>query len=229
MKNTRKNEIASASRGRTPAQRARNHNRGETLIEVLMSLSVLSILLLPSGQIFQNSIRNTDANRKELIAAALAEEALATMDGIARTNILRFSPKANVCWNAKPGHSVLTDEANSVNNCENNAIAEGWHKLGVDLTNSLRPPTLELAPNPFDPSNPAEEYRLKLNGDPLIYTHSDAGSSTPFYRSIEIRYADLTQPSNDNSQDAMKIIVTVAFRAAGQMKKVTIPALIKPE
>lgn len=136
------------------------HHRAETLIEVLMSLSVLMIMLVPASALNIQSIRSTAMGRHNLIATGLVEEGVGIMGGIRSTNLRRFSPKALQCWNTKPSY---TDTAN----CElpANRIAAESYTLGGDTLSPLLPIELSLQAAPLDVANPQAAYELKLDED----------------------------------------------------------------
>lgn len=203
----------------------RKNNTAESLIEVIIAVSVITTILVPASGLYVTSLRNTSINRNDLIAATLAEEGLEVMRHIRDTNFLRFSPKASECWNTKPDHTDL-------DGCENNTITAGSYKLIRDnltlkwrLENSSPPLTPEL----IKPSDSFYQLKLDLNPNPScdspslasgtpchnhfindthLYNHT-RGTSTIFYRSITIEYF----PAPPTPTQGMKVISLVRYRS----------------
>lgn len=147
-------------------------NRAETLIEVIIAVSILMVIMAPASALYISSTRTIAGNRNDLIAAALAEEGIEMVRNMRDTNLLRFSPKATNCWNTRPEHEDLS-------NCEaaGNKIAAGRYRLTLNpstLAWELKEPVpsesqlAEPADNPADSILAAgniEEYRLRHDLD----------------------------------------------------------------
>ena len=75
---------------------------GETLIEVMIAISVLVLVMVPVAELNIKATRNNAYNRDHLVAENLATEVLEIIRGIRATNLLLFIAKENLCWNTKP-------------------------------------------------------------------------------------------------------------------------------
>ena len=88
--------------------------KGETLIEIVMSLGVLTIGIMLASTIMGSSIRNLNASKNRVIAVNIAREGLEAMRNIRDTNWMRYNSMKRDCWNHMP--TLEIDEK-----CENNA------------------------------------------------------------------------------------------------------------
>lgn len=177
----------------------------ETLIEILIAVSVLMIALAPAGALYVNSIKDTAMNRDFLVAETLAEEGIELVKNIRDTNALRFSSKAKECWNAKL-------EAD-INNCGTEKIGEGFYRISMDLLSANFPVKLESQSAGFDSSAPQDGYKLKLDTSGL-YDYGLSGSETNFFREINIQYP-ASAPDN-----IMFVSSRVFFKSGAEFKEV---------
>lgn len=105
--------------------------RGETILEVVIAVSVIMVILAPASGLYIASVRTSANNRNDLTAAALAEEGIEIVRNIRDTNFIKFSNKARDCWNTVSGH---TDAATC--DAAANKIAEGSYQLSVNVDNT---------------------------------------------------------------------------------------------
>lgn len=161
------------------------HHRGETILEVLIAVSVLMLIMAPASGLYIASTRNIATNRNDLIAASVAEEGIEMVRNIRDTNFLRFSQKATECWNSKPEHSDLAT-------CETQTIAAGAYRLTLDIASFNW--TLEISgsgdslTDQLNDPTKDDFYRLKLDPTTHLYSHT-VGDDTAFYREIVISYS----------------------------------------
>lgn len=97
--------------------------KGETLIEVIISLGVLMITLGYSGTLIASTTAQMGLNRDHIIASNLAKEGIEIMRNMIGTNLFRLKSDIENCWNAgfKADGSQITD----VEDCENNLFGGG--------------------------------------------------------------------------------------------------------
>ncbi len=89
--------------------------RGETLLEVIVAISVLMIVLGPASGLFVASVHTVGQNRNDLVAAALAEEGIEMVRNMRDSNFMQFSTKVAQCWNAAlgtPAAEITIDNCN---------------------------------------------------------------------------------------------------------------------
>lgn len=175
-------------------------NSGETLIEVMIAISVLIIIMAPTSALNVQAIRNNAYNRDHLVAENLAAEGLEIMRGIRDTNLLRFISKETLCWNTKPEYKE-TDKCDKSENLIKNGsyiIKETIGSPEVELVLKADDPL----PDDFKPADDSE-YQLKDN----------AGKPTNFYREIYMEYS--------TSKKTMFISSRVFFKNGAKVKKVT--------
>ena len=82
---------------------------GETLIEVLIAVSVLIIVMTPSAALVMQSTRSTAYARDNLIAMSLADEGIELMNNIRDANFLKFGEKFDLCWDTRPDYNDNND------------------------------------------------------------------------------------------------------------------------
>lgn len=184
---------------------------GETLIEVMIAISVLVLVMVPAAELNIKATRNNAYNRDHLVAENLATEGLEIMRGIRDTNLLRFIAKENLCWNTKPDF-----KDKDMDKCEEegNLIKNGSYIIKEDIGSpdiELIWKALDSLPDDFSPSDDSE-YRLKLDSSTKIYSH-DIGDPTNFYREVYIDYS--------TSKKTMFISSRVFFKNGAKIKKIT--------
>ncbi len=182
-------------------------NSGETLIEVIIAVSVFVIIMGAAAGMHVNSIRTTAMNRNDIQAELLADDGIEFIRNILGTNFLRFAPKAGQCWNTKLTHT-------NIETCDQalNKIPAGSYRVAMDPTSSALPIVLSAAADfgiaPFDANNPNAWYQIKLD-DQLNFYNYHRGTDSVFFHTIQISYPD---------PDLMQVISTVAFRAGKDMR-----------
>lgn len=197
--------------------------RAETILEVVIAVSVIMVILAPASGLYIASVRTSANNRSDLAAAALAEEGIEIMRNIRDTNFIKFSNKARDCWNTVSGHT-------DTGTCDDaaNKIAGGSYRLSVnvdqDSADYLKWTLSESAViggdaalNPNLTGASDGNYRLSLDaldsaectglGEPpgchvhfqddthaYYHTAGAAGVESPFYREITIENVNLWDP-----------------------------------
>lgn len=216
---------------------------GESLLEVVVAVSMIMIVLAPAGEIFISSMRNTGTNRHAVVAEGLAQEGVEVMRGFAGSNLLKFSPKAELCWNTAPGHENL-------DTCETNTIA--GDSLSKKAFRLMRNPNtfefgLEEVPAGF--SDMSESFRLRQDVEtpdnpactaPNLPEHcsfhtsvyfssidpefANRGQPSPFYRALLIEYLDLNADSA--ADNIMRVTSIVQYRNGSKVKTVKLALLL---
>lgn len=178
---------------------------GETLIEVLIAISVLIIVMVPSAALVMQSTRSTAYTRDNLIAMSLADEGIELMNNIRDANALKFGEKFDSCWDTKPDY-------NGKNDCEKNKIAQdGFYKISMDLSKKNFPIALTLMGGDFNKSAPSDKYKLKFNKESGLYNY-DKGDDTNFWRVLKIKYSE--------SKQSMYISSRIFFKNGTDLKEI---------
>lgn len=206
---------------------------GETLIEVVIAVSILTLISSTASGLFINSIHHTAANYHDLIAGNLAEDGIEMINRMHYNNFLRFSSKASLCWNTKPEHADLAD-------CDDagNKILAGSHRLALDADSlhwTLERLGDDLLPVDVLPASDSS-YRLKLDeipeacpvgvspdpavcgphkhfmNDTHLYNHA-RGSDANFYREIFIEY--------DASAELLEATSAVFFNVGTKVRRIS--------
>lgn len=79
-----------------------NKQRGETILEIVISMSVLTIGITLASTVMGSALRNMNASKNRVIAVNVAREGLEAMRNIRDTNWLKYSSKKRECWNHEP-------------------------------------------------------------------------------------------------------------------------------
>lgn len=186
-------------------------SRGETLLEVIVALLVLTIGSASATSLIVTSIRANQFNKDSLIALNLAQEGIEYMRNLRDTNWIKFSANTKGCWNMKP----------AVVSCSNadripEAVSDGGYALGfesvdkigskinkvLNLSDGIDAAEAGYAIKYFDIDTTVDSDGLDRNNngnfkdDDLDYQGSffanpgvaTAVDTTRFYRSISIEY-----------------------------------------
>ncbi len=166
---------------------------GETLLEVVIAVSMIMIIIAPTAAIYTTGIQTLSYSKEDLIAESLAEEGLELMRGFRDNNLIKFAQKGGECWDAKP-------EQTELEGCEAVGISDGSYIFDGEgvLKNISMPAEPFLTPNNFG-SDTSADYKISDN----------------FYREIFIK-----KLSWDGNQDAMKVLSRVFYVAGGKIKQI---------
>lgn len=202
---------------------ARKNCNAESLIEVIIALGILLLVIGPAGALYTSSMRNTTVNRDKLVAEALADSGIEIVRNMRDTNLLRFSPKASLCWNAKPELPTVSALEDGLDSCElpENKISAGSYRLIMDSGFNWTLDGIQDTALASDFNPPADSpYRLKLDSSNNFYNHA-SGSYTNFYREIFISYSP--------GGKSLKAASTVFFRAGSNVYRVRRATFLTPE
>lgn len=201
---------------------------GETLLEVVISISVLMIAMTPASGAIISSIRNTALNRNNVIATPFAREGLAMVRFFRDSNLMNFSADKENCWNMKPKPDLngCSNENNKIGNTSDVTNEQHFRLTTNPDTDKwdLETETADLLATPGSQGN-IERYRLKQddglmpNGElrpgfyfspppELLGLNPIRGTDTQFFRQINIKYTDF---DGDSVPDAMKVTAIVSF------------------
>lgn len=183
--------------------------KGETLIEVLIAVSILALIVMPASALYVQSSFNIAINKNDLIATTIAESGIEVIRGFRDTNLLKFSSKTVDCWNAKPNH-------NDIDNCEDDKIEPGFYQLNLNI-NTLNWELISASTGlSADLSKPTDaDYRLKLFNN--LYNYK-TGTDTDFYHEITIENIELADKYDGH--DAIKIVSRVLYRLGNKIHTV---------
>ncbi len=194
----------------------KTRHTGETILEVLVAVVLLSSILIAAFSILNRAISTNVNVKNRVIALNIAREGLEGVRNIRDTNWLKYSGDRRnkwLCWDTKdvdcdtgslktfddaatfsganPFSSMIIDfepDKNRYFMCQTN-------ENGNCTNNSITQGDVDLTMGPsFWPS-----YRLYWDPDTERYTHNDLDNSnevaSPFYRQIKIR---IENPYEDN-------------------------------
>lgn len=167
---------------------------GETLLEVVIAVSMIMIIIAPTAAIYTTGIQTLSYSKEDLTAESLAEEGLELVRGFRDNNLIKFAQKGGECWNAEP-------EQTELEGCEAAGISGGSYAITADA--------FENIPTPVAPVTPV------LTIDNLESKGTDYKISDGFYREIFIK-----KLSWNGNYDAMKVLSRVFYTAGGKIKQI---------
>ena len=173
--------------------------RGETILEAVIAISVLMIVMVPASGMVVDSIRGSAGNRDNITADDLAVSGLELVQHVRDSNFRKFSSKPE-CWDTAPDHVDITT-------CDANKILSGSYTLSAD-SNFSQWTFLKIQNNPLPDDFDLSDSNYQLSGN-----------QTAFYREIFMEH----QPN-----EAIKAASRVFFRNGAQVKKVFRSALFYP-
>lgn len=207
---------------------ASKSNRGETLIEVIIALTVLIMGTVGSLHLLGVAGKNNQITKEKVLATDLAREGIEAVRSIRDTNWLRFAGERRVCWN-----NLDSNACNDVNNdgvadtpIENNRayIAKldlgnfRWQLSDGGISDRLNLGDGEIANDAV--------YRLKLNPVTGLYSHT-GGDDSPYYREIYTEYLEANQSAASASgANILRVTARVQWLDRGQLGEITLTAII---
>lgn len=190
--------------------------RGETIIEVLVALLVVTIGSATATSLILTSMRATQFNKDSLVALNLAQEGLEYMRNLRDTNWLKFSGNTQGCWNTIPNSATCDASGGTTALAATDATKA--YALGLNasamtnltmvaaplsLSGGVTPSVAPYQLNYYDLSptvdsdgtnrgiagltNLTDDYDYMGSG----YTGQTAVNPTRFYRSINVTYFKL--------------------------------------
>jgi len=157
-------------------------NRGESLVEVLVAVGILTIVLGTSFMLLNRGISTNISIKNKIIAINIAREGIEGVRNIRDTNWLKYSGDRRNKW--------LYDEA-SVDN-----VSFSNKMYSIDLEESYNRFILKINPisellDLKDTSKDFSLYRLYKKNNSFKYTHDPFFDSSPnlatiFYRQIQL-------------------------------------------
>lgn len=214
-----------------------HRSKGETILEVLVAVVMLSSILISAFTILNRAISTNVNVKNRVIALNIAREGIEAVRNVRDTNWLKYSGDKRekwLCWDAPgvdcdDGVSVLTfdDAIDFTDGSGYKAMIvdfnETYNRYFICQTNEngnctgdgLADQNLDLTTN----DDPHPNYRLFWDDMNERYTHVDASNTwTPFHRQIKLRvenpYRGGSEPSfcetidnNDNSCNQARLNV----------------------
>ncbi len=214
--------------------------KGETIIEVLVALMIVTLGAATATTLIVVSLRANQFNKDSLVALNLAQEGVEYLHNLRDTNWLKFSGNTQNCWNTKPNADTC-----GTNNLLEATTASSGYALGMDADGQNTLIAVTKALDLTDGTdNDEEKYRLNyfdlnllVNADDVDrgygnsndYIGSGFGNATPvdktkFYRSIQVKYGTIAGSSPWASTigagpaataDIMEITSTVVWMDSG--------------
>ena len=197
-----------------------NSQRGESLVEVIISVGILMLVIGPAVGINILSNRKADVAKKSLIAKHIAQDGVELVKVMRDSNLLKYKTKETQCWLTKP------DFAGDISICDanENVLSSGSYLIqntpaGVTLTrvgaeNSLSENLAALNNAQFNLHQGNNEYTL-----------NDADPKTPFYRELNISLIDIDKADGDVSDatgfDSASVVSIVKFKSGSTVKVVS--------
>lgn len=161
-----------------------NKKTGETLIEVVVSLTVIMLAGAAAASIVLTALQTTVLSENYLVAQNLAMEAVEIVKNTRDTNYRKEPLKINECWKYY-GDCDGGGEFGGV-------AGSACYNIDLDPGLIMQPTCNYNDRGKFSPYGESN-YRLGLYKDPnwepedpAIYSHNSGGVETKFYRGIEV-------------------------------------------
>ncbi len=222
------------------------NKKGETLIEVLIALFVVTLGATTATSLIVTALRSNQFNKDSLIALNLAQEGLEFMRNLRDSNWLRFSANTQGCWNMKPGVETCKDSDMLEENNDQNGYTLGWD---ADQIDGFFLEKLDTKLNLKDGIDEDEKkYRLNqyvidedtgnfFTGSSFIGSDGNpltADAVTKFYRMIEIDYKTISASAPWNISpaasaqvaDMMVVTSTIYWMEGGAQHEVKLSSAL---
>jgi len=222
-------------------------NKGETIAETVIALTVLAIGIALSSALMANSLKNITTSKNRVIAVNIAREGLEAVRNIRDTNWLKFSGNRRGCWNHMP--KPLANDVCSALPAD--WILPGNYIVYLDANSRWRLAPATLLPGSIDttplsmvdidPQTDTSGDGIK-NNDPDIYNHTKTTSdplqedalgnkfaqSTIFRRLIKIDYVanDGTVQPLASALNRMAVTSTVNWGETSTSMKVELKTIL---
>ena len=189
--------------------------RAETLVEVIIAVSVLLIIMTPASTTAVSGLRAIKLMREYAVAESLASEGIEGVRYVRESNLLRLSADPLNCWNMKDAEPPIT---NTDNCTAANRLAAGKYKVGVK-SNGIDIAVVKEDIGVLDLSNGVSNldrpFLLTVDNVTGLYTHETGAGKTDslFFREITLSY----DPNNPN---IMLVISKVEWNATGGVSNV---------
>lgn len=224
---------------RSKKKNGQHSKRGETILEVLVSLLVITIGAATATSLIVASIRANLFNKDSLIALNLAQEGIEYMRNIRDTNWIKYSANTQGCWNTKPSAATCS----AANLIAQAAVTDGYTlgdtlsaaPVGVklDISDGIAGAEANYLLKYFDLNGAVDSDGINKNDstskpatqDDYDFTGSFYGviakvDDSKFYRSVEVDYKSIaaTTPwtvspaASPSTADMMIVTSTVQWK-----------------
>lgn len=179
----------------------RSGTGGFTLVETLVAIAIVLVVLLAPFQVVENSLMASYSARDKLIANSLAQEGVEFARRIRDNNYLtNYSTASTVTW------LQGLDGSNNSTNCLAPRLCT------VDPTQLATTPVSQCYDGVGTNNCPTLPLYLSSGGSiyPYMYNQSTTGSSTRFYRTVQLCYIGGANCSVSTNEAKVTVVVTWA-------------------
>lgn len=201
------------------------NNRGETIAETLIALSILAIGITLSSTLMANSLKNVNVSKNRVIAVNIAREGIEAIRSIRDTNWLKFSGNRRLCWNHFPendidegcdGSNLIEYEANGYVVYKNED-----HRWRLNAINPVADPSETILYKVDIDTETDTDEDGDFENDHDMYNHiyvddndaigRDNAVPSSFNRTISIRYLENDGTDGDSDNNRMEVISSVTW------------------
>jgi len=172
-------------------QKIFSKNRGESIMESLIAISIIITSLAGIMALFSDNIKTNQSTKKRIIAINLAREGIEAVRFVRDSNWLVYSNNRRSCWN----NDTTLEICQYTNGFTNNPLYGNYNAV-MDPTNF----TWKLTQDD-DGVNGILDLDNQLFLKNGFYLHDNTGKITPFLRQIKISYPD--HPGNPPTSNAV--------------------------
>lgn len=179
-------------------------NRGFTLVEAMVAISIFTVSILASMAVLTNSIQNTKYAKEKVTAEYLAQEGIEYARNMRDTYMLYYPPDATTGWN-KFATNVTAANCNASNGCYFGDLSSS------DFNNSNMPITgITMSSCSTSSTSVCSNHPLLYNAANGTYGYT-SGVNSGYARAIKITF-------NGNQAN---ISSTVSWLQGSGLNKVT--------
>lgn len=205
--------------------------RGETLVEVLIALSLLVVGAMGALGLLNVAAIHNQLSSERVIATNLAREGIEAVHNIRDTNWLRFAGERRICWNNNDKSDPIECHDTDNDGVADEPILHGRGYIAEFDDTTYRWELQEQAgrldiKGGIGASD--EVYRLKINANGL-YDHGAGGTDSIYFREIFTEYLqnDGTIPSADEEEsNILRVSSKVQWYDRGRISEVVLTTLL---
>lgn len=204
--------------------------KGETLIEIIIAMGILTIGAFIGGTLITDSLRSTVVNKNYLLAVNLSREGIEAVRAIRDTNWLVFPHNTKDCWD------VVDDELVTPSTCgtSNKFTTQTYYRVNLKAAADASPYKWVLEPagddSAFTPATSTEDRKFYLlapdSSNANFYRHqADTGTQeyatdgTSFYRAITIEDVD-------GAEDKVRVTSTINWLERGEFNEMLTESIL---
>lgn len=169
--------------------------RGESIIESMVAISIIVTSLVGIMALFSDNIRTNQSTKNKIIAINLAREGIEAVRYVRDSNWLVYSNQRRVCWNNNTTATCVDADSDG----RTDTPLNGNYNANMDPSDF----SWELTSD-SDGIDRDDNLLYLKDG---FYQHDATGTGTTFMRQIQISYPDGNSDKTENNRMNVKSVV----------------------